>query len=131
MTGTAYTAVLFSWQWLLHYRNKRFLKWVRYQRLYMFLEPYHAPYTVNHRYWTGLLLLVRAVLFIISAANVSSDPGVDLLAIGIAMTGLLLLKGYLQGRRLYKKAFIDLLEMICYVNILVSCLTIFFSLNGD
>lgn len=97
----------------------------------MFLEPYHAPYTVNHRYWTGLLLLVRAVLFIVSAANASSDPGVDLLAIGIAMTGLLLLKGYLQGRRLYKKAFIDLLEMICYVNILVSCLTIFFSLNGD
>lgn len=73
----------------------------------MFLEPYHAPYTVNHRYWTGLLLLVCAVLFIVSAANVSSDPGVDLLAIGIAMTGLLLLKGYLQGRRLYKKTFID------------------------
>lgn len=131
MTGIAYTAVLFSWQWLLQHQNKPILKWVRYQRLCMFLEPYHAPYTYNHRYWTGLLLLVRAVLFTVSAANVSSDPGVDLLAIGIAMIGILLLKGYLQGRRLYKKAFIDLLEMICYANILVSCLVIFFSLNGD
>ena len=128
--GIAYTAVLFSWQWLLQHQNKIFLKWVRHQRLCMFLEPYHAPYTFKHRYWTGLLLLVRAVLYIISAANVSNDPGIELIAVGIAMTGLLLLKGYSQGARLYRKAFIDLLEMICYVNILLSCLAVFFVLNG-
>lgn len=96
----------------------------------MFLEPYHAPYTFSHRYWTGLLLLVRAILYVISATNVSRDPGVDLLAVGLAMAGLLLLKAYSQGSRLYKKAFIDLLEMICYMNILLSCLAIFFSLTG-
>ena len=67
----------------------------------MFLEPYHAPYTFKHRYWTGLLLLIRAMLYIISAAKVSSDPAVNLLAIGIAMIGLLLLKGYSQGSRIY------------------------------
>ena len=67
----------------------------------MFLEPYHAPYTFKHRYWTGLLLLIHAMLYIISAAKVSCDPAVNLLAIGIAMIGLLLLKGYSQGSRIY------------------------------
>ena len=73
--GIAYTVILFSWQWLLYRQNKKLFKWIRYQRLRMFLEPYHAPYTFQHRYWTGLLLLVRVVLYIISAVNVSGDPG--------------------------------------------------------
>ena len=77
--GVVFTVLLFFWQWLLYYQNRRWLKWVSYQRLYMFLEPYHAPYTFKHRYWTGLLLLIRAALYIVSAANVSSDPGVNLL----------------------------------------------------
>ena len=121
IAGIVYTSLLFSWQWLLHQQNRKHLKWVRNQRLYMFLEPYHAPYTFKRRYWTGLLLLTRAVLYIVSAANVSRDPGVNLLAIGIVITGLLLLKGYSQGSRIYKKWSLDLLEMTCYVNITLFC----------
>ena len=49
LLGGTYTAILFFWQWLLRYQDKKFLIWVRNQRLYMFLEPYHAPYTFKHR----------------------------------------------------------------------------------
>ena len=54
-----YTILVFSWQWLLLYQDKPIFRWVRYQKLHHFLEPYHAPYTVKYRYWTGLLLFAR------------------------------------------------------------------------
>ena len=129
LVGVAYTTVLFSWQWLLHHQSKKLFMWVRNQRLYMFLEPYHAPYTSNHRYWTGLLLLLRAILYTISTANVSSDPRINLLAIGIVMTALLLLKGYSQERLIYRKWLLDVLEMSCYINIILLCLSEFFCLE--
>ena len=59
VVGIFYTAILFSWQWLLYYQHKRIFKWiVKSQRLCMFVEPNHAPYAFKHRYWAGLLLLV-------------------------------------------------------------------------
>lgn len=113
-----YTALLFSWQWLLHYQHKIAFRWVRNQKLCQFLEPYHAPYTFKHRYWTGLLLLVRMILYIISAINVSGDPRVALVSTISLATFLLLLKGIL-GVRLYKKTFVDLLEVLMYFNLLM------------
>ena len=131
LVGTVYTFLLFFWQWLLYYQHRKLLKWVRNPKLCLFLEPYHAPYTFTHRYWTGLLLFLRAVLYIVSAANLSNDPGVNLFAIALVMTGLLLLKGYSQGSRIYRKWSLDLLEMSCYVNLLLFCLAELFSLKGN
>ena len=37
-TGTVYTFLLFSWQWLLLYQDKWFFRWVRNQKLYPFLS---------------------------------------------------------------------------------------------
>ncbi len=128
--GSTYTAVLFFWQWLLKRQNRKPLKWVQNQRLYMFLEPYHAPYTFKHRYWTGLLLFIRAFLYIISAANVSNNPAVNLLAVGIVMICLLILKSYSQGN-LYRKWALDIIEMACYLNIALFSLTEMFILEGN
>ena len=50
LAGVAYTTILFSWQWLLHHQNKTIFKWVRNQKLRLFLKPYHAPYTIKHHY---------------------------------------------------------------------------------
>ena len=93
VTGTVYTFLLFSWQWLLLYQDKWLFRWVRNQKLCQFLEPYHAPYTFKHRYWTGLLLLVRVILFTLLATNTSQDPYVSLVAISIAVSSLILIKG--------------------------------------
>ena len=117
LTGMAYTVLLLLWQWL---PQNRFFKWVTYHRFYLFLEPYHAPYAFKYRYWTGLLLLVRVVLYMASALNASGAPGIDLLVTGIVMICLLLFKGYvgIHGR-VYKKWPIDAIETLCYVNILI------------
>ena len=42
--SVAYTTLLFSWQWLLHFQHKTACGWIKNQKLYHFLEPYHAPY---------------------------------------------------------------------------------------
>ena len=105
-------------------------KLITYRKLYMFLELYHAPYNYKHRYWTGLLLLVRAVLYVVSAVNVLHDPEVNLLAVAVAMTGLLLLKGFIN-KNIYKNWKLDVLEMICYINLLCFCLAMFFALAGN
>ena len=126
LAGAAYTTLLFSWQWLLRHQDIRLLKWVRNHKIYIFLEPYHAPYNFQHRYWTGLLLIVRVILYLLTAV-VSSSPGVSLLSIGIVTGSLLLYKALLQSR-VYKKWPIELLELTCYFNILVLSLSKLFVL---
>ena len=107
--GAIYTFLLLFWQWLL--------KWVKYQKLCHFLEPYHAPYIYKHRYWTGLLLLVRIVIYLAMALNGSGDPSMNLLVIIIATSGLLFLKG--QIGRVYKSKITDVIETVCCLNILL------------
>ena len=118
VAGLFYTVLLFSWQWLLYYQHKMIFKWVQSQRLRIFVEPYHAPYAFKHRYWTGLLLLVRVFVLIISAANVSGDRGITILAIGLTVIILLVL----VSCRPYKSWPVEFLEIICYANIIGLCL---------
>ena len=90
--------------------------WMRYQKLRLFLDPYHAPYTVQYRYWTGLLLFVRILLYLISVLNFSLDPRVDLLATIFIIGGLILLKGA-TAKRVYKSWPLDITETFIYFNL--------------
>ena len=128
--GIVYTGLLFSWQWLLRYQHKKIFKWARNQKLCQFLEPYHAPYNFKHRYWTGLLLLVRAVLYIVSATNVSGDPRVALVSTIFLVGFLLLLKGLL-GVRVYKNTAIDVMESLTYFNLMFLSAFSWYSLESD
>ena len=116
IAGVCYTALLLFWQWLLRYQDKPLFRWTKYQKLCHFIEPYHAPYVDKHRYWAGLLFLVRVVLYIVFALNVNGDPHVSLVAIILTIGGLLLAKGFLV--KVYKKWPIDVMESIMYFNIL-------------
>jgi predicted outer membrane repeat protein len=121
IVGMAYTFLLFFWQWL--YRLNFITQ--RYPRFCHFFEVYHVPYITKYRYWTGLLLVVRFLLYLVFALNTSGDPGVSLLAI-IAVTSSLifLLKG--QFGRIYKNWMIDILETTCYLNIILFSATTLF-----
>ena len=111
-----FTALVFSWQWLLQYQDKTIFKWVRYQKLRLFLEPYHAPYTAKYRYWTGLLLFVRVLLYLISLLNFSLDPRIELMAVIFIVGGLILLKG-VTAKRVYKNWPLDVMETAIYFNL--------------
>ena len=126
--GIAYTSLLFSWQWLMHYQYKSLFKWVRYNRLQLFIEPFHAPYTFKHRYWTGLLLLVRVVLYLASALNVTGAPAVNLLVTGVVVFTLFILMVAFHGP-IYRKLPIEFLEITCYINIIVLSFATFYTLE--
>ena len=112
-----YTVILFSWQWLLRCQGKVCLRWIRNQKLQLFLKSYHAPYTIKHRYWTGLLLIMRVLLSISSAVNMSNDPGLNLLLLGIVMIFLLVLVG--QCSPIFENSVSEFIEVTFYVNIAV------------
>ena len=98
------------------------------QHLRLFIVPYHAPYKPKHRYWTGLLLLVRIVVYIISAGTLSMDHTISIIAIGIATSILLML----STNRPYKKRPIEVIEIISFTNIICLCLaTVFLSKGGQ
>ena len=74
-----YTLLLIFGQWLQTISHLRLFSWVN--RLKPFMDSYHAPYKAKHRYWPGLLLVLRFVLLLVFALNPWQDPNINLLAI--------------------------------------------------
>ena len=115
--GFVYTFLLLSWQWLVKVSNKVPFLWVRNTKLASFMDAYHAPYMPRNRYWTGLLLLARVILYLIAAINVSGEPSFNLLAILLVIGCIVLLHAY-SGISIYKKCPLNVLEFSTYFNIL-------------
>ena len=129
LAGLVYTLLLFSWQWLLYCPRKR-VKLIRNQKLSSFMEIYLIPYTPKHRYWTGLLLLVRVSVYLVSAFNPSGDPRVTLLATSFIMSSLVV---YIAtfGVRIYKNCFINAVETLTYFNIIALSIFTWYTIDAD
>ena len=129
LLGLFFTILVFSWQSLLHLPEWKIFNWSRNPRLQTFIETYHIPFNAKHRYWPGLLLLVRAILYLVAAVNVSNDPKVALTSIIFCVGFLLVLKGAVGN--IYKKCFLDILEVVFYFNTLFLCLFTWYSLGAE
>jgi predicted outer membrane repeat protein len=116
--GLAYTLLLFTWQWLLKAPNHKLLKWTRNTRLNLFMEANLAAHTPKHRYWTGLLLLIRVALYIEIAYHNSYETNASILATGL-IAGCLLFVKALYRNKVYKKRVVDYLDSFSYLNLLV------------
>ena len=110
-----YTLVLLLGQWLQMYSNWRCLSWASNNKLKVFLDAYNAPYRNKHRYWTGLLLLVRFALLLVSASNAFSDPQITLVAVIVCVL-LLESWAWLAGG-IYKKWYLNALEASFVLNL--------------
>ena len=82
-----YTFVVFSMQWLRKKSNYRMLVWVR--KLKPVFDPYGGPYKDKCQFWTGLLLVIRVILFLGFATNSSGNKALNLIIIIIAVIVLL------------------------------------------
>ena len=116
--GILFTTVVFLWQWLVRLPNKPIFAWIRNQKLQIFIETYNNPYTLRHRYWTGMLLLARVISYLIAAVNVSNDRYLALTSIIFIIVCILCLKGLTRGQ-VFKNWPIDLLETFFYFDILL------------
>ena len=123
-----YTALLFFWKWLVRYQNKIICRWVRYQKLHHFMEPYLAPYATEYRYWTGLLLIIRIILLSVSAINFSRDPRVDFVSTIFVIGSLIFFKG-IVAKRIYKNVVIDIMETAIYFNLVFFAAFTWYSLD--
>jgi len=112
-----YTAILLFRQCLQQATNYRVLQWVA--RLKPFFDAYHGPFKDKHRYWVGLMLLLRVFLFLSFAVNPISSPSFNLL-LTIIVTLLLLLYTTTVGR-VYKKWYLTVLESSSVFNMGALC----------
>ena len=102
--------------------NKRFLRWVH--RLKPLLDAYQGPYTDKFRCWTGVMLVVRNVLFLAFAVNGLGNPVVNLEIIITVVLGLQAFM-WIPGR-VYKVFLLNVLEAFFIVKLgVLSAWTIF------
>ena len=112
-----YTLLLLFGQWLQAVSHLRLFAWVNSARLKFFMDSYHAPYKARHRYWPGLLLVLRFILLLVFALNHQQDPSINLLAILLG-TGTLQLWAWTSGG-VYKNSYLDALEGSFALNLIV------------
>ena len=112
-----YTLLLFFGQWLQAISHLRLFAWVNSARLKPFMDSYHAPYKPKHRYWPGLLLVLRFLLLLVFALNYQRDPSINLLAIVVG-AGVLQLWAWVSGG-VYKNWCLDGLEGSFILNVIV------------
>ena len=97
-------------------------------RLKPFFDAFTGPFTSKARFWTGLLLLARAVIYIISTINIDSYPNNFLNTGVISLVVLILLFIALtlpQG--LYRQHCLNILE--CWLLLNLGCLSMVITLS--
>ena len=122
-----YTAILLTIQWLQKLSEHRVLFWVN--RLKPLFDAYTGPYKDTHRYWTGLLLLVRVLLFLVFSLNVGNDPSLNLVTISIVIMIMGLYLSMIGG--VYKTRVNNLIELSFILNLGVLSVATFYHIHTD
>ena len=128
--GLLYTILITSWQWLLRCSRSKVFSWTRNQKLHSFIDTYHTPHTPKHRYWTGLRLLVRVVVYLISTFTVSIDPRITLLSTAVITCCLLSYKTMFMIR-VYKNWLLSVMESNVYFNIIIFTLITWYTFSDS
>ena len=121
-----YTLLLLFSQWLQAISHLRLFSWVN--RVKPFMDSYHAPYKAKHRYWPGLLLVLRFILLLVFAFNPQHDSSINLLAILVGV-GILHLWAWVSGG-VYRNWCLDALEGLFALNLIILAAATFFVNNS-
>ena len=129
-----YTLLLFFGQWLQAISHLKPFTWVN--KLKPFMDSYHAPYKAKHRYWPGLLLVLRFVFFLVLAIEFSPQQdrtNISLFSI-LVVAGILQLWAWISGG-VYKNWCLDALEGSFVLNLTIlagaTMYTRFLNRSGD
>ena len=115
-----YTLLLLFGQWLQGISHMRLFSWVNNTRLKAFMDSYHAPYKAKHRYWPGLLLVLRFVLFLVFAFEFNPQQdrtSINLLAILVGI-GILQMWAWVSGG-VYRSWCLDAMEGSFALNLVI------------
>lgn len=81
------------------------------------LDAYYAPYRKQTRYWPGLMLLIRACLYLAFSFNALGNVSANLVAISSVFTVLAIIPWL--SNRIYEKFYNDVLEASFILNICI------------
>ncbi len=122
-----YTGILSFTQCLHKMSNYRVARLL--MKLKPFLDAYFGPLKDKHRYWVGLLLLVRGAFFIVFAVTPTNFSEVDILITLAVVLGLVTYLAHVG--RVYKKYYVSLLENSYLLNLgLLAGSTLYVRLSG-
>ena len=124
LLSVPYTLSLVSIQWLFKISHYRPMFWVN--KLKPFFDAYTGPYRARHRYWTGLLLLIRIFLLVSFSLNHSNNPSINILIIGVTSTLLLLWLFFIGG--VFESKLNNCLEAFFLCNLIVTSFCTLFEL---
>ena len=96
-----------------HYRVVRLV-----QRLKPILDAFQGPYKDKFRWWPGLMLVVRIILFIALTSNTTHDPRWSVLLVALAVCALIPV-GLIWSGGVYKNKLLTPLETALNSNLLV------------
>ena len=97
---------------LRHFRIVRIMS-----RLKPLLDAFQGPYKASFRFWPGLMLVVRSVLLVSFALNVSGDPGINLLVI-MLLTSVVAAATLFKSGGVYKNIPLNLLNSFYLYNLI-------------
>ena len=120
-----YTFGLVLFQYLQACSGRRVCRWVN--KLKPVFDAYAGPYKDRYRMWTGLLLVIRAVLIIVFSLNITGSPDFNHMVTFIVSLALL----FFSTRGIYRKWPCDFLEAFFYAQLgLFSGVAIYASRNN-
>ena len=93
------------------------------------MDAYHAPYNNRHRYWTGLMLLSRCVLFLAFASYHSDDALLaNMYITNLVLIGIFTIKAC--NTKVYKYSFVNILEVCFLLNLIILSGTVYYLGRG-
>ncbi len=112
---TPYTVFILLGQCLFRVPNRKFLQVLN--KIKPILQMYYSPYKPKTRYWTGLLLLLRCLLFLVFSCNALGGSRYSLLAIIVSVSAISALSWLNKG--IYKDFHNDVIEISLYLNLII------------
>ena len=124
-----FTMSLLCIQYLQKVSHFRLFIWV--VKLKPFFDAYTGPFSFHARFWTGLLLLMRLLLSIVTSVNFLGVEILNVIATVFVLTILLVL-AWIVRPGIYRKWTLDLLECSFLLNLLLLCIgTVFIEYVHD
>ena len=118
-----YTFFITFGHWLQSKTQYKVFRWVL--KLKPFFDAHFGPLKDKHRYWTGVLLLSRYILSLISSINALGNDVINLLAINILTFILLALLW--QSGGVYKNWPLAVLDCFFLINLGILSLVTFYN----
>ena len=101
--------------------------------LQQLLVYYHAPFANKFQFWSGLLLLIRIILHLVSllGTGFGKDSKISVVSIITATIVLMVIRMLIQEKGLYKRSFVEYLEIASYVNLSIFAVITLHVANTD